>query len=100
MGIAFYSAFNFSPVSYCSIIFFLNSSQFRLTNGSAITGTFKPTDTLSSIVSYVDSNRTDGSRPFALSTTFPKKMFAQEDMEKTLKECGLVPSAVLVLTKQ
>lgn len=51
-------------------------------------------------MSFVESNRTDGVLPFALATTFPKKVFMQEDLGKTLKECGLVPSAVLVLTTQ
>ncbi|XP_028417840.1 UBX domain-containing protein 1-like [Dendronephthya gigantea] len=74
--------------------------QFRLTNGTAITGTFKPTDLLSSIVSFVESNRTDGSLPFTLSTMFPKKTFNEMDMNKSLKECNLVPSAVLILQRQ
>jgi hypothetical protein len=73
--------------------------QFRLTNGTAITGTFKPTDTLSSVVSFIESNRTDGALPFVLTTTFPRKTFTATDMDKTLKECDLVPSAVLILTK-
>ena len=74
--------------------------QFRLTNGVAITGTFEPTDTLSKVVSYVSSKRTDGAAPFSLSMTFPRKTFSESDMDKSLKDCGLVPSAVLVLTKQ
>ena len=74
--------------------------QFRLTNGTAITGTFKPTDTLTSVISYIESNRTDGALPFLLTTTFPKKTFTAIDMDKTLKECDLVPSAVLILIKQ
>ena len=73
--------------------------QFRLTNGVSITGTFDPTDTLSKVVSYVSSKRTDGAAPFSLSMTFPRKTFSELDMDKTLKDCGLVPSAVLMLTK-
>ncbi|XP_046847435.1 UBX domain-containing protein 1-like [Xenia sp. Carnegie-2017] len=73
--------------------------QFRLLTGSTISGTFQPTDTISTVVSYVKENRTDGSEPFALCTTFPRKKFSDLDMEKSVKECGLVPSAVLVLTK-
>ncbi|KAL9954351.1 hypothetical protein ACROYT_G041876 [Oculina patagonica] len=73
--------------------------QFRLTNGSAITGTFQATDTLETVRSYVHDNRTDGSAPFNLMTTFPRKTYTDGDMGTSLQEAGLVPSAVLILTK-
>ncbi|XP_048586395.1 UBX domain-containing protein 1 [Nematostella vectensis] len=73
--------------------------QFRLTNGATMTGSFQATDTLSAVVAYVQGNRTDGIAPFALMTSFPRKTFSPADMNTTLKDAGLVPSAVLILTK-
>jgi len=73
--------------------------QFRLTNGSTITGTFQATDTLGTVRGYVHENRTDGSAPFNLMTTFPRKTYTDQDLGTSLEEAGLVPSAVLILTK-
>lgn len=73
--------------------------QFRLTNGSTITGTFQATDTLKAVRNYIHDNRTDGSTPFNLMTTFPRKTYTDGDMETSLQDAGLVPSAVLILTK-
>ncbi|XP_067019486.1 UBX domain-containing protein 1-like [Acropora muricata] len=74
--------------------------QFRLTNGSTLTGTFQPTDTLETVCAYVNDNRTDGSTPFNLMTTFPRKTYSAGDLGTSLQDAGLVPSAVLILTKQ
>lgn len=73
--------------------------QFRLTNGSAITGTFQATDTLETVCAYINENRTDGSTPFKLMTTFPRKTYTDGDLGMSLQDAGLVPSAVLILTK-
>lgn len=73
--------------------------QFRLTNGSTITGTFQATDNLEAVRNYIHDNRTDGSTPFNLMTTFPRKTYTDGDMETSLQDAGLVPSAVLILTK-
>jgi hypothetical protein len=77
----------------------LLSLQFRLTNGTTITGSFKASDPLSTAQGYVSANRTDGSTPCALMTSFPRKTFTAADMNTTMKDAGLVPSAVLILTK-
>ena len=79
---------------------FFYGQQFRLTNGSTLTGTFQPTDTLGTVCAYVNDNRTDGSIPFNLMTTFPRKTYAAEDLGTSLQDAGLVPSAVLILTRQ
>lgn len=84
---------------YKVLIYSFLCSQFRLTNGSTMTGSFQATDILSTVTDYVSSNRTDGSTPFALMTSFPRKTFSAADMNKTVKDAGLVPSAVLILTK-
>lgn len=81
------------------IIFLYCCRQFRLTNGSAITGTFQATDTLETVCAYINENRTDGSTPFKLMTTFPRKTYTDGDLGMSLQDAGLVPSAVLILTK-
>ncbi|CAD5113694.1 DgyrCDS2854 [Dimorphilus gyrociliatus] len=73
--------------------------QIRLTNGSALTHTFKATESLAAVRLFVEINRTDGEGPFSLMTTFPKKVFTDEDMEKPLTQLGLIPSAVLIVAK-
>lgn len=74
--------------------------QIRLTNGSAITNSFGANESLAAVRLYIELNRTDGvASPFTLMTPFPRKVFTEEDMEKPLKELGLVPSAVLTITK-
>ncbi|XP_077997444.1 UBX domain-containing protein 1-like [Glandiceps talaboti] len=74
--------------------------QIRLPNGSALTNTFQAGEQLAAVRLFVQLNRTDGSTdPFSLMTTFPRKVFTEEDMEKPLKELGLVPSAVVMVSK-
>lgn len=71
--------------------------QVRLTNGQTLTQTFGSKEELAAVRLYIEMHRTDGSGPFSLMTTFPKKVFGDEDMEKPLYELGLVPSAVLII---
>uniref|UniRef100_A0A0A9XYU0 UBX domain-containing protein 1 n=1 Tax=Lygus hesperus TaxID=30085 RepID=A0A0A9XYU0_LYGHE len=74
--------------------------QIRLTDGSSITQSFGVKEQLSSVRLYVEMNRTDNQEgPFSLMTTFPRKVFVEEDYEKPLDVLGLVPSAVLIVTK-
>jgi len=73
--------------------------QIRLTNGRAIRGTFKPTDTINTVVNFINEKRTDGHEPFKLMTNFPKQVFGGEKYSMTLAELGLVPRGQLILTK-
>ncbi|KAL8623006.1 hypothetical protein ACOMHN_027126 [Nucella lapillus] len=73
--------------------------QIRLTDGKALTQSFNVKEPLAAVRVYISMNRTDGNGPFTLMTTFPRKVFTEEDMDKPLTELGLVPSAVLVVTK-
>ncbi|XP_071454498.1 UBX domain-containing protein 1 [Hetaerina americana] len=73
--------------------------QIRLTNGQALTQTFGAKEQLSAVRLYVEMNRTDLNGPFSLMTPFPKKVFTDEDYEKPLDILGLVPSAVVIVTK-
>ncbi|XP_042899566.1 UBX domain-containing protein 1-B isoform X2 [Parasteatoda tepidariorum] len=73
--------------------------QIRLTNGQCLTQTFKPNEELAAVRLYVEMNRTDGDGPFTLMTNFPKKVFTSSDMNCPLSELGLVPSAVIIVSK-
>jgi len=72
--------------------------QIRLTNGQVLKATFKPSETIGSVVNYIEKNRTDGNNPFTVMTTFPRKVFSPQDMNITLVDAGLVPRGVLVVT--
>lgn len=73
--------------------------QVRLLNGQSLTQTFGIKEQLSAVRLYVEMNRTDGEGPFSLMTNFPKKIFTSDDYDKPLDNLGLVPSAVLIVTK-
>lgn len=74
--------------------------QIRLPTGQSLTQQFGVKEQLAAVRLYVQMNRPDGSTdPFALMTTFPKRVFTEEDMEKPLSELNLVPSAVVLVTK-
>ncbi|XP_067009971.1 UBX domain-containing protein 1 [Anabrus simplex] len=73
--------------------------QIRLTNGQALTQTFGSKEQLSAVRLYVEMNRTDGDGPFSLMTNFPKKIFTDDDYEKPLDILGLVPSAVVIVSR-
>ncbi|CAG8452596.1 8541_t:CDS:2 [Dentiscutata erythropus] len=69
-------------------------SKIRQQTGAPITQTFQSTDTLQIVYDLV-SQHVHG--PFTLMTTFPRKVFGDSEMQKTLKDLNLVPSAVLVV---
>ncbi|XP_003748224.1 UBX domain-containing protein 1 [Galendromus occidentalis] len=73
--------------------------QIRLTDGKIMNQSFRAEDSLAIVRCYIITNRTDGDVPFQLMTSFPKKVYGEEDMSKTLKDLKLVPSAVLILNK-
>ncbi|CAL1537316.1 unnamed protein product [Lymnaea stagnalis] len=73
--------------------------QIRLTNGQALTQTFGAKEPLSAVRLYIEMNRTDPQGPFSLMTSFPRKVFTSTDMEMPLDLLGLVPAAVLMVTK-
>ncbi|XP_065353670.1 UBX domain-containing protein 1 [Cloeon dipterum] len=71
----------------------------RLTNGQTITQSFKAKEELSAVRLFVTLNRTDGAAPFSMMTSFPRKVFQEDDYAKPLDVLGLVPSAVITVTK-
>ncbi|CAH1405008.1 unnamed protein product [Nezara viridula] len=73
--------------------------QIRLLNGESLTQTFGIKEQLSAVRLYIELNRTDGDGSFSLMTTFPRKVFVEDDYDKPLDVLGLVPSAVVIVTK-
>ena len=74
--------------------------QIRQTDGKPLVQTFKAKESLSAVRLYAQLNRQD--QPGAhvnLMTTFPRKVFSEEDYDKPLETLGLVPSAALVISK-
>ncbi|KAJ7307617.1 hypothetical protein JRQ81_009667 [Phrynocephalus forsythii] len=76
--------------------------QVRLLDGTSLTQTFRAKEQLAAVRLYVELNRPDAEEeePFVLLTSFPRRVFTEEDMEKPLQELGLVPSAVLIVAKK
>ncbi|CAG8465922.1 24502_t:CDS:2, partial [Racocetra persica] len=68
--------------------------QIRPPAGAPITQTFQATDTLQIVHDHVSQHVVG---PFQLMTTFPRKVFENDEMQKTLKDLDLVPSAVLAV---
>ncbi|XP_030621671.1 UBX domain-containing protein 1 [Chanos chanos] len=73
--------------------------QIRLLDGSALTTTFKAQEPLAAVRVYVQMNGADG-QDFNLLSPYPRRVYTDLDMEKPLRELGLVPSAVLVVAKK
>lgn len=73
--------------------------QIRLIDGSTLVHAFNVTDSLVDVNQYILMNQPGQNAPYSLMTTFPRKVFTEHDHNKTLKELGLVPSAVVVQTK-
>ncbi|KAK0175070.1 hypothetical protein PV327_008854 [Microctonus hyperodae] len=74
--------------------------QIRLTNGQTLTQNFGCKEQLSAVRLYVEMNRTDSPGSFNLVTTFPRKVFSDEDYDTPLDVLGLVPSAVIFVQKK
>lgn len=75
--------------------------QVRLLDGSTITTVFKAQEPLAAVRVYIQMNgNTPEGQDFTLLSPYPRHVYTEMDMEKPLKELGLVPSAVLVVTKK
>lgn len=72
--------------------------QIRLQDGKTVTETFSVKEQLSAVRVFIQMKQ-GADLPFGLMTSFPRKVFADEDYEKPLEVLGLVPSAVLIVTK-
>lgn len=69
--------------------------QLRPSDGPPLVQTFQASDKLSDVYDYVALQRPG--EPFKIVQTFPRKVLEGNDMNKTLKELNLVPSAALAL---
>ena len=76
--------------------------QVRLTDGKSMVHTFDARDVLATVRTWIEQNRTDGALPgakFNLMQTFPRKIYTDEDMKRTLVELSLVPASSLVVSR-
>ena len=75
--------------------------QIRLLDGKKLEQTFKAKEPLSAVRLYIEMNRppTDVT-PIKLMTTFPRKVFTEEDYEKPLDMLGLCPSAIIRISQK
>jgi len=55
-----------------------------------LTQSFGSKEQLSAVRLFIEMNRTDGTDPFQLMTTFPKKVFTDEDYDTPLDVLGMV----------
>jgi len=74
--------------------------QIRLLDGQKLEQTFKSKESLSAVRVFVQMNRpSTDTTSVKLMTTFPRKVFSEEDYEKPLDVLGLCPSAVVIQSK-
>jgi len=72
--------------------------QFRFPDGHTVTQEFKSTDVLLMAKEFVQEAEPSLNRvKFSLSQTFPRKLFSDQDMDKSFLNHGLVPSTVLLV---
>ncbi|CAH0581576.1 unnamed protein product [Chrysodeixis includens] len=75
--------------------------QLRLPDGKALAHTFGAKEQLAAVRLYLQMNASEYAQQdsFKMMTTFPKKIFTTEDYDKPLDLLGLVPSAVIIVSK-
>lgn len=74
--------------------------QFRLPDGSSLTNQFPSETTLQEARQFAAQEVGNRFGHFSLATMFPRHEFTAEDLEKTLLELELAPSASIVLLPQ
>lgn len=52
---------------------------------------------LASVRVYIELNRSDGDSPFSLMTSFPRKVFTNDDYEKPLEQLGNIILLIISL---
>ncbi|XP_062250016.1 UBX domain-containing protein 1 [Platichthys flesus] len=79
----------------------MSKIQVRLLDGTTLTTVFKAQEPLAAVRVYVQVNgNTPEGQDFTLLSPYPRHVYTELDMEKPLKELGLVPTAVLVVIKK
>lgn len=74
--------------------------QFKLPDGSSNTHEFSISDTLQSVIGYINENLKLTFTNFKLSTTFPRREFSVGDYSQTLADLQLIPNAVILILPQ
>lgn len=69
--------------------------QIRIPSGPPLTKIFSASDPLSAIYDFCKQSGVVGD--FKLMQTFPRKVLSGDDLKRTLKDLGLIPSAALVV---
>ncbi|XP_050668764.1 UBX domain-containing protein 1 [Leptidea sinapis] len=75
--------------------------QLRLPDGQLLSQTFGAKEQLAAVRLYLKLHKPEYSQEdsFKFMTTFPKKIFSSDDYDKPLELLGLVPSAVIIVSK-
>eukprot|EP00794_Sanderia_malayensis_P003445 gene3445-3941_t len=71
--------------------------QFRLPDGSVVTNEYPSSTTLGEIANSLITQINWPHGSMKLATIYPKKEFDNDDMERSIKELNLVPSAVIIV---
>ncbi|XP_052870175.1 UBX domain-containing protein 1 [Anopheles cruzii] len=71
----------------------------RMMDGSQLVQTFQAAEQLAAVRLFVQLKLGSSDTPFGLMTNFPKKVFTDEEYDMPLQKLGLVPNAVLIVTK-
>ncbi|ORX88275.1 UBX-domain-containing protein [Anaeromyces robustus] len=90
------SSINLQSSASESIDYSETSIQIRMPGMPPLVQDFNSSDTLQKVYEFLLSKKPEFSG-YSFSTTYPRKVFTEQDKSKTLKELDLVPSSVLVL---
>ncbi|KAJ9555447.1 hypothetical protein OSB04_010061 [Centaurea solstitialis] len=69
----------------------------RLPGGSSLQEKFEPTSTLRMVKDYVDEKQEASIGSYDLAIPYPRKVFGDQDLSKTLKELGLLDRQALIV---
>ncbi|XP_049868434.1 UBX domain-containing protein 1-B [Pectinophora gossypiella] len=85
----------------CKVSYEQARIQLRLPDGQQLAHTFGAKEQLAAVRLYLQLHSQEFAQQdnFKMMTTFPKKIFTSEDYEKPLELLGLVPSAVIIVSK-
>lgn len=75
--------------------------QIRMPDGQTMTETFDKNEQLAAVRLFVQLKTGDeaGEIPLRMLTTFPRKVFSDDDFDMTLESLGLVPSATIMVSR-
>ncbi|KAG1657178.1 UBX domain-containing protein 4 [Nymphon striatum] len=71
--------------------------QFRLPDGSCINETFPAIETLQSVHQFISQHMNVSPNSISMSTTFPRRVFTENDYCQSLRDLQLAPSSVIII---